>query len=252
MNFIQRKGNLTSIQDKVEREIIFSGFPTSTFAYFRSMKTPLVIFDMDGVLIDSEPWWNVALRNGFRLVDLEMSDEMCEETMGARLNEVIEYRIRKHAIDPGLAGMLEEKILDEIIHLVNTKATILPGVIETINMLKEEGYSLAIASSSPHRLINAVLDKIHCREHFDGIFSAQDDKLGKPNPAVYIRCAESIGFDPSQCVVIEDSVNGMIAAKAAKMRVIVVPDPKMYHDPSWALANLKVRSLLDFKSDFLT
>ena len=63
------------------------------------MKSKLVIFDMDGVLIDSEPWWNVAIRNGFRKVGLEMSDEMCEETMGARLNEVVEYRVKKHKID---------------------------------------------------------------------------------------------------------------------------------------------------------
>lgn len=210
------------------------------------MNTRMVIFDMDGVLIDSEPWWNVALRNGFRHVNIEMSDEMCEETMGARLNEVIDYRIQKHDIDPGKASFLEDKILEEIIHYVKTEAAILPGVMESINQLLDADFMIAIASSSPHRLINAVVEKLGLKGQFNGIFSAQDDALGKPNPAVYIRCAKELNVDPSKCVVIEDSVNGMVAAKAAKMRVIVVPDPKMYQDKAWALADHKIHSLHHF------
>lgn len=173
-----------------------------------------------------------------------MTDEMCEETMGARLNEVIDYRIQKHGIDPGQATILEDKILEEIIHFVKTEAAILEGVQESVQMLINQGYLLAIASSSPHKLINAVVDKLGFHDCFDGIFSAQDDALGKPNPAVYIRCAENLEVDPGECIVIEDSVNGMVAAKAAKMRVIVVPDPKMYDDPAWGLADFKLNSLL--------
>jgi sugar-phosphatase len=212
------------------------------------MNTRLVIFDMDGVLIDSEPWWNIALRTGFRIAGLEMSDEMCEETMGLRLNEVVDYRVNKHSINPKLAIEIENKILDEIANLVTTKAAILPGVKESIKRLKKEGYLLAIASSSPHRLIEVVCDKLGFKSEFDGIFSAQDDVLGKPNPAVYIRCAEFLGVDASECVVIEDSINGMVAAKAAKMRVIVVPDPKMHGDPGWGLANFKLRTLFELDS----
>ena len=208
------------------------------------MKKELVIFDMDGVLIDSEPWWNVALRNGFRMVDLEMSDEMCEETMGSRLNEVIDYRIEKHGIDPKHAASLEDKIIDEMIYFVSNKAAILPGVKESIKLLKENGYKLAIASSSPHKLIEAVLEKLGCSEFFDDVFSAQDDELGKPHPGVYIRCARSLKTNPEKCIVIEDSINGMVAAKAAKMSVIVVPDPKMKSDPAWGLANFTLDTLL--------
>ena len=210
------------------------------------MNTRMVIFDMDGVLIDSEPWWNVALREGFRHVNIEMTDKMCEETMGARLNEVIDYRIQKHAIDPQKAAFLEEKILEEIIFYVKTKASILPGVNESIQRLLDADYMIAIASSSPHRLIDAVVEKLNLKGRFHGIFSAQDDQLGKPHPAVYIRCAKDLEVDPSECVVIEDSVNGMVAAKAAKMRVIVVPDPKMYQDEAWGLADHKIHSLLHF------
>jgi sugar-phosphatase len=172
---------------------------------------------------------------------------MCEETMGARLNEVIDYRIEKHGIDPKHAGILEEKIIDEMIYFVTNKAAILPGVKESIALLKEHGYRLAIASSSPHKLIEAVLEKLGCIEFFDAVFSAQDDELGKPHPGVYIRCAQSLNTNPEKCIVIEDSVNGMVAAKAAKMSVIVVPDPKMADDPAWGLANYKLESLLDLQ-----
>ena len=206
---------------------------------------------MDGVLIDSEPWWNVALQVGFRTVGLEMSEEMCEETMGARLNEVVDYRIKKHGLDPRLAGVIEQRIEDEIIHLVKTKAGILPGVKEAITLLKAENYPLAIASSSPHRLINTVIKKLSYSNDFQGIFSAQDDAMGKPHPSVYLRCAKSLGVDPSECMVIEDSVNGMVAAKAAGMKVIVVPDLKMYDNPAWGLADKKLSSLLELSTNHL-
>ena len=206
---------------------------------------------MDGVLIDSEPWWNVALQVGFRTVGLEMSEEMCEETMGARLNEVVEYRVKKHNIDPNLADVIEQRIEDEIIHLVKTKAGILPGVKEAISMLKQEGYPLAIASSSPHRLIDAVIEKLNYSNDFNGVFSAQDDALGKPHPSVYLRCAKSLDVTPAECMVIEDSVNGMVAAKAAGMKVIVVPDPKMFDNPAWGLADLKLKSLLELSINHL-
>ena len=94
------------------------------------------------------------------------------------------------------------------------------------------------------------MKKLACNSDFAGIFSAQDDDLGKPNPSVYIRCAETLGVAVDNCIVIEDSVNGMIAAKAAKMKVIVVPDPKMYDMPEWAVADIKLRSLFELDSPF--
>ena len=96
------------------------------------MKKELVIFDMDGVLVDSEPYWNVAIRKGFSEVGLEMSDAMCEETMGYRLNEVVDYRVIKHGLDPSQSQSIEDSILNEIIRLVQEEADILPGVLEMI------------------------------------------------------------------------------------------------------------------------
>lgn len=216
------------------------------------MDKRLVIFDMDGVLVDSEPFWNLAIRKGFRSVGLEMSDAMCEETMGARLNEVVDYRVKKHHIDPSLSIQIEKEIEDEINRLVEFEAGILEGVLESINWLKKKGYTIAIASSSPHRLINTVLNKLDSSDVFEAVFSAQDDEFGKPHPSVYIRCAKTLNYDPENCIVIEDSINGMVAAKAAKMKVIVVPDPKMKNETAWGLADLQLNSLLELSEDMLS
>lgn len=215
------------------------------------MQKKLIIFDMDGILVDSEPYWNLAIRKGFRTVGLEMSDTMCEETMGARLNEVVDFRVEKHQIDRSKSTEIEKEIEDEINRLVETEAGILPGVLESIGWLKDEGYMLAIASSSPHRLINTVLDKLGCRDSFESVFSAQDDEMGKPHPSVYIRCAKQLGFLPEHCIVIEDSVNGMVAGKAAKMKVIVVPDPKMKQDAAWGLADIQLSTLLELSKEHI-
>jgi len=215
------------------------------------MQTELVIFDMDGVLIDSEPHWNDALKVGFRLAGLEMSDEMCEETMGYRINEVVDYRFKKHAIDIAYKTDVEDLILSEIIHLVNTKAGILPGVFSSIDKIKSAGIPMAIASSSPMKLIEEVINKLGIKTVLSGVFTAHDDALGKPHPSVYIRTASRMGAHPENCWVIEDSVNGMIAGKAAKMNVIAVPDPKMFNDKRWGLADVLLPSLDDFKIDLL-
>ena len=215
------------------------------------MKPQLVIFDMDGVLIDSEPYWNDALKVGFRAAGLEMTDEMCEATMGARLNEVVDYRFKKHQIGGISAIEVEKLILDEIIHLVRTKAGILPGVHSAIEKIKQIGIPMAIASSSPMKLINVVMEKLNIEQHLSGIFSAQDDVWGKPHPSVYLRTAKTLNAVPESCWVIEDSVNGMVSAKAAKMNVVAVPDPKMFNDKRWALADVLLRSLDEFEIDLL-
>lgn len=215
------------------------------------MKPQLIIFDMDGVLIDSEPYWNDALKVGFRAANLEMSDEMCEATMGGRLNEVVDYRFKKHQINGISPETVEGLILEEIIHLVQTKAGILPGVHSAVEKIKQAGIPMAIASSSPMRLIDVVLEKLNITDRLSGIFSAQDDTWGKPHPSVYMRTAKTLKVEPESCWVIEDSVNGMVSAKAAKMNVIAVPDSKMFDDKRWGLADVVLNSLEEFEVELL-
>ncbi len=102
---------------------------------------------------------------------------------------------------------------------------------------------MGLASSSPLALINAVLDKTNMQKHFSAICSAEFLPYGKPNPQVFINCAIELGSSPVACICFEDSFNGMIAAKAARMKCIVVPHPDQYQQERWNIADLKLSSL---------
>jgi len=100
-------------------------------------------------------------------------------------------------------------------------------------------------------MIDALVDYFGLTKYFDCITSADVVELGKPHPAVFLHCAASLKSKPNECLVLEDSVNGMIAGKAARMKVIVVPDELHFDDPRFSLADGKLKSLEDFTLDLL-
>jgi sugar-phosphatase len=122
----------------------------------------------------------------------------------------------------------------------------LPGVIQTLELCKSNGYKIALASSSAMSLINVVVDKLNIRHYFDLLVSAEFEPYGKPHPSVFITTANQLNVLPTECLVFEDSVNGMIAAKAARMKCIVVPEAEKQQEPYWQLANQKLKTLEDF------
>ena len=101
------------------------------------------------------------------------------------------------------------------------------------------------------RLIDVVVDKLGIRDYLNATTSAEGLPFGKPHPQVFIDCAQALGSHPSQCVVFEDSFNGMIAAKAAKMKCVVVPPPSVFNGAQWGAADLKLSSLEDFSEKAL-
>jgi sugar-phosphatase len=117
------------------------------------------------------------------------------------------------------------------------------GVLDTFEYFKQKGCKMLVASSSNYVLINTVIDKLGIRKYFDVIHSSQDEKLGKPHPDVFLHAAERIGSRPDDCIVIEDSANGVRAAKAANMRVIAIPAPTNYDNPVFEIADYKLRSM---------
>src|SRR5690606_2753389 len=117
------------------------------------------------------------------------------------------------------------------------------GVIQSLEMFKKNGFKIGLASSSPARMIGALVDHFGIREYFDEITSADVVSLGKPHPAVFMHCAEALGSRPIECVVLEDSVNGCISGKAARMKVIAIPDELHFDDPRFMIADAKLRSL---------
>jgi HAD superfamily hydrolase (TIGR01509 family) len=210
------------------------------------MRYNSVIFDMDGLLIDSEPLWQEAGQEVLSLYNIQLTDEQYHSSTGLRTPEWIDYWFSYHQIDklkaPEAIGHIEETALQKI----RDSGRIMPGVGYIIDFFRQRDFRIGIASSSPMRLINVVVDKLNIRSYLHAITSAESLAYGKPHPQVFITCAEELSVPPNQCIVFEDSFNGLIAAKAAKMKCVVVPHHSVYNSPRWNAADLISKSLHDF------
>ena len=183
-----------------------------------------VIFDMDGVLIDSEPQWKIAMENVFKSVGLEMARKDFQKTVGLRIDEVIAFWNQHKNLGIQDEKAVEDAIIDQMILLVYENPIPLKGVHETLAYLKKLNIQIGLATSSPYRLLNAVLTALKIEDYFDFVHSAEKESFGKPHPVVYISTAKALSVMPSKCLVIEDSFNGVISGKAAKMDVVCIPE----------------------------
>jgi HAD superfamily hydrolase (TIGR01509 family) len=210
-----------------------------------------VLFDMDGLLLDTEPLWGESMLKVARKHGIPISHDRFKETTGLRIYEVTDYWSVKYPWKGNTSQQVAEEILDEIIAMSKTNATVIKGVKYTLELLKKHKFKIGLASSSPQRMITALVQYFDIEHYFDVITSADAVELGKPHPAVFLHCATDLQSNPMQCVVLEDSVNGMIAGKAARMKVIVVPDELHFDDPRFLLADAKLKSLEDFDLEML-
>jgi sugar-phosphatase len=210
-----------------------------------------VLYDMDGLLLDTEPLWGESMLRIAQKHNIPITWEKFKETTGLRIYEVTDYWSVKYPWNGSTSVEVAEEILDDIIEASKKAGRVLPGVVKSLELLKENGFKIGLASSSPARMIHALVDHFDITHYFDCITSADVVELGKPHPAVFMHCANSLGSSPLQCAVLEDSVNGMIAGKAARMKVIVVPDALHFDDPRFAVADAKLKSLEDLDLDVL-
>ncbi len=204
-----------------------------------------VIFDMDGVIIDSEPLWRKAMISGFNRAGISFSDEDCRKTTGMRFKEVTEIWVKHHKITHISPAQLETEVLDLLIDLINNEGKIIEGILDLLHHAKKSDLKIGLATSSSHRLMDAVLKKLNLQTNFDVTVSAEFMSHGKPHPEVFLICANKLQINPNECVVIEDSVNGVIAAKAAQMRVIAVPDAEHKHMKGFAAADHQHENMHD-------
>ncbi|MEO8512201.1 MAG: hexitol phosphatase HxpB [Ignavibacteria bacterium] len=210
-----------------------------------------VIFDMDGVILDSEPFWKEAEIRIFNFLGVPLTGEMCETTTGMRLVDVTKLWHEKYSWD--ITKYPYEKvnrdIVDSLIELIKQKGELNTGVTELLEMLNSKGLPMAIASSSDMKIIDAVLDKFGLRNYFKVIHSAEFEDYGKPHPAIYITTAKKLGVEPSECLAIEDSFNGVVAAIAARMKTAAYPEKTNFYNPKFAIADIKFRTLKDFTEE---
>lgn len=205
-----------------------------------------VIFDMDGLLIDSEPYWKIAEKKVFGELGLELSDTMLRQVMGFRLSEVVNHWYHYQPWNNPDFEKTEMQILDCVLDLIIANAQPMKGVYEVLDFCRQQKWRLAVASSSHMRLIEAVVDKLDIRNYFEVLWSAQYEPYGKPHPGIFLSTAAQMNIQPKLCLVFEDSVNGVIAAKAARMICVAVPEPATENDPRFAIADLKLKHLGEF------
>lgn len=202
-----------------------------------------VIFDMDGVLIDSEPFWQESEIETFGRAGLALTRELCLQTMGLRVDEVVEYWRRRRDFDGAPAGALEDSIIGGVVERILSKGEAREGVAEALEFFRGRGVRVALASSSAYRLIRAVTERLGFAEEFDCVYSAEEEEYGKPHPGVYLTTARKLGVAPTECLAIEDSFNGVLAAKAARMKCVAVPEPGQRQDSRFCIADLVLDSL---------
>lgn len=206
-----------------------------------------VIYDMDGVIINSEPLWREALIYCFNQVGFDFSQDKCRITQGMRLIEVVEYWYAEQPWDNKTIEEVEKDILKKVTELILEKGLEMEAVNQSIQYFKSKGYKVALASSSANSLINAVLTKLNLTESFEIVNSAENLAFGKPHPEIFIKTAKQLGVKPIDCLVIEDSFHGVLAGKAAVMNVIAIPDEEAKNDNRFCIADYKLNSLSEIE-----
>jgi sugar-phosphatase len=168
-----------------------------------------------------------------------------------RTDEVVEqWHARFPWTDPPKSAVAGQ-IVARVVELLRERGEPMPGVRETLAALTDAGLPLGIASSSQSEVIATVLDVLGLADAFHVVQSAEHEPYGKPHPGVYIEAARRLGLPPTQCLAFEDSPNGVIAAKAARMTCVAVPDPALVSDRRFCAADLILPSLTDFRIELL-
>lgn len=210
------------------------------------MKLNTVIFDMDGLLIDSEPLWARAAAEWFATYGKTLSDEQYAKTTGLRTKEFLQYWFTHFNLHDANLPDAEAFIVNRVVELVKQLGKPMPGVAHIFDFFINRGFRTGLATSSGEALMETVIDLLNIRPHLNAVSSADKLAYGKPHPEVYLNCAKKLTSQPGQCVCFEDSLNGLMAAKAAGMKCVVIPANKGRLKTMWDVADLTLDSLACF------
>lgn len=206
-----------------------------------------VIFDMDGVMIDSEPLWEKTERILLAKRNIDYSPEYRDMIVG--LNQKDSGKLLKDTFSLGesVDEIISERV-DILTAIYEKELELVSALSPLLETLRQRRYMLAVASSSPLRVINFVLDMFSLHAYFDAVVSGECTENGKPHPDIYLHTAERLGVNPSECVAIEDSINGVRSATGAGMYCIAVPDKRLSREP-FESAHMILESLDELKPE---
>ena len=185
-----------------------------------------VIFDMDGVMIESEPLWEKTERILLGRKGIEYNPTYRDKIVGLNQNDSGSLLRETFNLIESVEEIIAARV-EILLGLYERELELMPGLLPFLKELRKGGLILALASSSPIEVINFVLYKFSLRQFFTVVVSGDAIPLGKPHPDIYLHTAENLGVKPIECVVIEDSINGVKSAKSAGMICIAVPDKRL-------------------------
>ena len=197
----------------------------------RRMSQPFraVIFDLDGVLADSEPWWNKIDAQLLREYGVEYHGEYHCEVLGVSYRLAVESYKKKLGISAPTEELMNRR--GEIAtEFFANRVGLFPAAKRVLEELRQMKLRLALATSSVSASARPFLDRHQLTAFFEVIITGDEIERGKPEPDIYLRTAEKLGITADECLVIEDSLSGIAAAKAAHMRVAAIPD-RRFVDP---------------------
>ncbi|WGE35212.1 hexitol phosphatase HxpB [Actinobacillus genomosp. 1] len=208
------------------------------------------IFDMDGVLIDSEPLWQQTELDLLHGYGIPITEQELARTRGMPSVPVLRYASELYQKPLDIEKVAQE-LLDLAISNILKAKPLMKGVTETLELLARHDIKIAIASASPRYMLDNIVQSCGIADYFSYIASGAELAYSKPHPAVYLQAAKGLGIEPAECVGIEDSKPGMISVKAASMSCIVIPNELDFHENYWALADFKLAKMYEINPQFL-
>ena len=187
------------------------------------MEFEAIIFDMDGLLVDSEVVWQIAETDLIAARGHVYTEEVREKIIGMRLDEFLVILRDEYQISDTVEELCEE-LTQRMVELIPKKVKAKPGANEIIQYAAENNIPRAIASSSPMAIIEAIVQSQGWGDLIPQRYTADDVAAGKPAPDVYLYATKNLGVEPTKCLALEDSPNGTRAAVAAGMTCYAVPD----------------------------
>jgi len=210
-----------------------------------------VVFDMDGVLLQSEEVWDEVREEYVRERGGRYDAEIQRAMMGMSSPEWSRY-LHDHAGMPDEPEEINAEVVRRMLARYRVQLPLIPGAVEAVERLAAH-YPLGLASSSNRELIDTALDVSGLAPFFSATVSSEEVAHGKPAPDVYLEAARRLGVDPSRCCAVEDSHGGIRSAKSAGMRVVAIPNPTYPPDAeTLALADVTVRSLDELTVDVVS
>lgn len=206
-----------------------------------------ILFDMDGVIVDSEPLHIRAERKTLEPFGLDISDDAFHAYMGRTPKVLLQGFIADYNLPVSIDDLYPVHAAN-LLALYKHEVTAIPGALEIIGEFKQAGLTLGVASSSDRSLIDTVLNKFNLEPFFTAVTSGEEVDHPKPAPDIFLLEAARLGCTPANCLVIEDSTNGILAAGAAGMTCIGFRSPNS-HNQEYSGADLVIDSLTDCDID---